>query len=96
MNLIQMTQNDVAQLMQHDLKSINNALVSGESDLSSYNPTVTRILIERAETIFQTAYIGNDSFDFTLAEKTAVNDDLKSYHNRSIVLNNLYFWNQER
>lgn len=92
MNTIQMTQNDIAQLMKHDLKSINDFLLAGESDLSTHNPTVARILIERAETVFKTAYIGNDSFDFTLAEKTAVNDDLKSYHERSIALSNAYFW----
>ena len=87
MNTIQMTQNDIAQLMKHDLKSINDFLLAGESDLSTYNSTIARILIQRAETAFRTAYIGSEAFGFTLAEKTAVNDELKSYHNRFIILN---------
>lgn len=95
MNTVLMTKNDMAQLMEHDLKSINDFLLAGEADLSAYNPTVTRILIQRAETAFRTAYIGSESFDFTLAEKTAVNDDLKSYHKRFTALSNLYFWNEE-
>mgnify|MGYP001088022279 CR=1 FL=1 len=91
MNTIQMTKNDMAQLMEHDLKSINDFLLAGESDLSTYNPTIAYFLTQRAETAFRTAYIGNDSFDFTLAEKTAVNDDLKSYHERAIALSIAYF-----
>lgn len=95
MNTVLMSQNDMAQLMQHNLKSINDYLLSGEADLSKYNPTIARILIQRAEADFRTAYIGAESFDFTLDEKTAVNDELKSYHKRFIALSNLYFFNQE-
>lgn len=84
--------NDMAQLMQHDLKSIDDFLLAGESDPSTYNPVVARVLIQRAETAFKTIYIGNDSFDFTLDEKTAVNDALKSCHERFIALSNGYFW----
>lgn len=89
MNTVNSIKNDLAQLMKHDLKSINDFLLAGEADLSIYNPTVARILIQRAETAFKTIYIGNESFDFTLDEKTAVNDELKSYHKRFIALSNI-------
>lgn len=89
MNTVNSIKNDFAQLMKHDLKSINDFLLAGEANLSTYNPTVARILIQRAETAFKTLYIGNESFDFTLDEKTAVNDELKSYHKRFIALSNI-------
>lgn len=89
MNTVNSIKNDFAQLMKHDLKSINDFLLAGEANLSTYNPTVARILIQRAETAFKTLYIGNESFYFTLDEKTAVNDELKSYHKRFIALSNI-------